>query len=168
MSSEANVLRWCAALDKLRFGSVRGPPSRRSSCWLGRDINPFSSFIQCLKHSLVFFNSKSKFFDFNLFSFSTVKIFLKRSGFSVPKKNGFIFFHNLCLFFTWSKFVFRNKKIITGLIQFCLYFFRFDKNLYVGPSTVLPLIQTPVLSTKVTEAQRFLVCRYRFLFHLGK
>ena len=55
MSSEANVLRWCAALDKLRFGSVRGPPSRRSSCWLGRNINPFSSFIHCLKHSLVFF-----------------------------------------------------------------------------------------------------------------
>ena len=51
MSSEANVLRLCAALDKLRLGSLRGPPSRRSSYWLGRDINPFSSFIHCLKHS---------------------------------------------------------------------------------------------------------------------
>ena len=35
MSSEANVLRLCAALDKLRLGSLRGPPSRRSSYWLG-------------------------------------------------------------------------------------------------------------------------------------
>ena len=54
MSSEANVLRLCAALDKLRLGSLRGPPSRRSSYWLGGEINPFNSFIHCLKHSLVF------------------------------------------------------------------------------------------------------------------
>jgi hypothetical protein len=44
MSSEANVLRRCAALDELRLESLRGPPSRRSSYWLGRDINPFSSW----------------------------------------------------------------------------------------------------------------------------
>jgi hypothetical protein len=47
MSSEANVLRRCAALDELRLESLRGPPSRRSSYWLGRDINP------CAFHELV-------------------------------------------------------------------------------------------------------------------
>ena len=97
-------------MDKLRFGSVRGPPSRRSSYSLGRDISPFSSFIHCLKHSLIFLIHKSKFFDFNLSSFSTVEIFLKRSGFSVPKKNGFIFFA-ICVFTSHdTNLFFKNEK----------------------------------------------------------